>query len=223
MHLRRSPRYGRYAPRSRPPSTRSSTSPSGTRSNRSRTSASAFPSMARASSERTELRVAFDDHNLYFAVVLHDSDPEGIRRSILHREGRIDQDDNIRIGLDTYNHTAKRLHLRDQPLRHPGRRTHLRRVDDAVGLVVGGSLRERGPDHRRRLDRRGGRPLHNDPLRRRRGARDGDPHGAHHPPEERDGVLPPHRAGVQAGPHPGIPVRHADRSGGAAAGQVPWR
>lgn len=55
------------------------------------------------SSERTELRVAFDDHNLYFAVVLHDSDPGGIRRSILHREGRIDQDDNIRIGLDTYN------------------------------------------------------------------------------------------------------------------------
>ena len=55
------------------------------------------------SSERTELRVAFDDDNLYFAVVLHDSDPSGIRRSILHREGRIDQDDNIRIGLDTYH------------------------------------------------------------------------------------------------------------------------
>ncbi len=54
-------------------------------------------------SERTEFRVAFDDNHLYFAIVLHDSDPEGIRRSILHREGRIDQDDNIRIGLDTYN------------------------------------------------------------------------------------------------------------------------
>ena len=55
------------------------------------------------SSELTELRVAFDDNNLYFAVVLHDNDPAGIRRSILHREGRIDQDDNIRIGLDTYH------------------------------------------------------------------------------------------------------------------------
>lgn len=54
-------------------------------------------------SERTELRVAFDGDNLYFALVLHDSDPAGIRRSILHREGRIDQDDNIRIGLDTYH------------------------------------------------------------------------------------------------------------------------
>ncbi len=54
-------------------------------------------------SERTELRVAFDENNLYFAVMLYDSDPDGIRRSILHREGRIDQDDNIRIGLDTYH------------------------------------------------------------------------------------------------------------------------
>ena len=54
-------------------------------------------------SERTEFRVAFDENNLYFALVLHDSDPEAIRRSILHREGRIDQDDNIRIGLDTYH------------------------------------------------------------------------------------------------------------------------
>ena len=55
------------------------------------------------SSELTELRVAFDDNNIYFGVVLHDSDPARIRRSILHREGRIDQDDNIRIGLDTYH------------------------------------------------------------------------------------------------------------------------
>ncbi len=55
------------------------------------------------SSERTEFRVAFDDDHLYFSLVLHDSDPERIRRSILHREGRIDQDDNIRIGLDTYH------------------------------------------------------------------------------------------------------------------------
>ena len=54
-------------------------------------------------SERTELRVAFDDDHLYFGLVLHDSDPSAIRRSILHREGRIDQDDNIRIGLDTYH------------------------------------------------------------------------------------------------------------------------
>ncbi len=54
-------------------------------------------------SERTEVRIAFDEGHLYFGFVLYDSEPELIRRSILHREGRIDQDDHIWIGLDTYN------------------------------------------------------------------------------------------------------------------------
>ncbi|MDG2283029.1 MAG: DUF5916 domain-containing protein, partial [Longimicrobiales bacterium] len=54
-------------------------------------------------SERTEVRIAYDEGNLYFGFVLYDSQPELIRRSILHREGRIDQDDHIWIGLDTYN------------------------------------------------------------------------------------------------------------------------
>ncbi len=54
-------------------------------------------------SERTEVRIAFDERHLYLALTLHDSQPERIRRSILHREGRIDQDDNVRIALDTYH------------------------------------------------------------------------------------------------------------------------
>jgi len=53
--------------------------------------------------ERTEVRIAYDQEHLYFGFVLYDSQPELIRRSILHREGRIDQDDHIWIGLDTYN------------------------------------------------------------------------------------------------------------------------
>ncbi len=54
-------------------------------------------------SERTEVRIAFDENNLYFALRMFDSEPELIRRSILQREGRIDQDDNVRIALDTYH------------------------------------------------------------------------------------------------------------------------
>ena len=54
-------------------------------------------------SEPTEVRVAYDDNNLYFGFMLYDSDPSAIRRSILHREGRIDQDDRVIIALDTYN------------------------------------------------------------------------------------------------------------------------
>jgi hypothetical protein len=53
--------------------------------------------------ERTEVRIAFDRDNLYFGFKLFDSEPELIRRSILHREGRNDEDDHIWIGLDTYH------------------------------------------------------------------------------------------------------------------------
>ena len=52
--------------------------------------------------ERTEVRIAFDQGHLYFGLHLFDSEPGRIRRSILHREGRIDQDDRVIIALDTY-------------------------------------------------------------------------------------------------------------------------
>ncbi len=54
-------------------------------------------------SERSEVRVGFTEDGLYFGLTLSDSEPELIRRSILHREGRIDQDDRIIIALDTYH------------------------------------------------------------------------------------------------------------------------
>lgn len=54
-------------------------------------------------SERTEVRVAYDDRAIYFGLVMHDSEPGRIMRSILHREGRIDKDDRIIIALDTYH------------------------------------------------------------------------------------------------------------------------
>jgi hypothetical protein len=53
--------------------------------------------------ERTEVRIAYDDAALYFGMIMYDSEPDLIRRSILHREGRIDQDDRIIIALDSYH------------------------------------------------------------------------------------------------------------------------
>src|SRR5688572_27791880 len=54
-------------------------------------------------SERTQVRIAYDDKALYFGIELFDSEPGLIRRSILHREGRIDQDDRVVIALDSYD------------------------------------------------------------------------------------------------------------------------
>ncbi len=56
-----------------------------------------------AASERSEVRIAYDRNALYFALSLHDKEPHLIRRSILHREGRIDQDDRVIIAIDTFH------------------------------------------------------------------------------------------------------------------------
>jgi hypothetical protein len=53
--------------------------------------------------ERTEVRIAFDGDALYFGFKLFDSSPDLIRRSIIRRDGRQDEDDHILIGLDTYH------------------------------------------------------------------------------------------------------------------------
>ncbi len=61
-----------------------------------------WPADGAPASERTEVRVAYDDEAIYFGMIMFDSEPDRIMRSILHREGRIDKDDNIIIALDTY-------------------------------------------------------------------------------------------------------------------------
>ena len=54
-------------------------------------------------SEPTEVRIGYDANALYFGFVFHDSEPRLIRRSILHRGGRIDKDDRVIVALDTYH------------------------------------------------------------------------------------------------------------------------
>jgi hypothetical protein len=54
-------------------------------------------------SERTEVRIAYDEDNLYFGMTLHDSDPRAIRASVLQRGGKIGLDDHVVIALDTFN------------------------------------------------------------------------------------------------------------------------
>ncbi len=54
-------------------------------------------------SEPTEVRIGYDANALYLGFVFHDSEPGLIRRSILHRGGRIDKDDRVIVALDTYH------------------------------------------------------------------------------------------------------------------------
>ncbi|MFV1981174.1 MAG: DUF5916 domain-containing protein, partial [Rhodothermia bacterium] len=53
-------------------------------------------------SEKTEIRVAYDDNYLYVSGRLYDSDPSGIRANSLYRD-RWSGDDTFAIILDTFN------------------------------------------------------------------------------------------------------------------------
>jgi len=54
-------------------------------------------------SERTEVRIAYDEDHLYFGLKLFDSEPDKIIATILEREGKVPFDDRVAIGLDTFN------------------------------------------------------------------------------------------------------------------------
>ncbi len=60
------------------------------------------PTFAGRLTERTELRVAYDDKYLYLAGRMWDSDARGVRANTLYRD-RYSGDDLIAIVLDTYN------------------------------------------------------------------------------------------------------------------------
>ena len=53
-------------------------------------------------SERTVLRIAYDENNLYFAIYAYDREPDKIVATIKSRDGTMPKDDFIRIALDPY-------------------------------------------------------------------------------------------------------------------------
>ncbi|MBO6576868.1 MAG: carbohydrate binding family 9 domain-containing protein [Rhodothermales bacterium] len=62
-----------------------------------------WPEEGAEPTERSEMRIAFDEDHLYFGFRFFDSEPDQIRANIFERGGRIDKDDNIWITIDTYD------------------------------------------------------------------------------------------------------------------------
>ena len=60
------------------------------------------PDEGRPATERTELRVLFDDDTIYFGFVCYDSDPDGIITSASRRDASLNNSDSIQIILDTF-------------------------------------------------------------------------------------------------------------------------
>ncbi len=61
------------------------------------------PDEGAASTEHTEVRIAFDDNNLYFGIICFDSQPGNIVVTQNRRDGSLIDTDSIQILLDTYN------------------------------------------------------------------------------------------------------------------------
>ncbi len=62
-----------------------------------------WPDDGAPATEPSEVRIAYDRDNLYFAFRFYDANPELIRAKNLERGGRNDRDDHAYIGLDTFN------------------------------------------------------------------------------------------------------------------------
>ena len=61
------------------------------------------PDEGRDASERTTVRIAYDQANLYIGAVLDDSIPADIRATELRRDNTLDSDDTFSVLLDTYH------------------------------------------------------------------------------------------------------------------------
>jgi hypothetical protein len=60
------------------------------------------PHSGQPASESTEVRVAYDDQNLYIGVMLHDRDPDGVIGRALQRDAGLGSDDRFMFILDTF-------------------------------------------------------------------------------------------------------------------------
>ena len=54
-------------------------------------------------SEKTEVRVLYDDETIYVGFKCYDSDPSGILAKQLKRDGSLGSDDNVTVVFDTYH------------------------------------------------------------------------------------------------------------------------
>ena len=67
-------------------------------------------------SERTEVRIAYDDENLYISAQFFDSEPDKIKAFQRKRDAPLDTDDRFVFILDTYNDQRSAFYFEINPL-----------------------------------------------------------------------------------------------------------
>ena len=74
------------------------------------------PDNGQPGSERTEVRMLYDDDALYFAFYLYDREPDKIFAQDLRRDSKMDTDDTIAVILDTFHDRRNAYAFRVNPL-----------------------------------------------------------------------------------------------------------
>lgn len=67
-------------------------------------------------SQRTEVRILFDDDNIYVAFIAYDDEPDRIIASDLRRDSRLETDDTIAVIFDTFHDHRNGFLFRVNPL-----------------------------------------------------------------------------------------------------------
>lgn len=74
------------------------------------------PKEGGAPTERTEIRIAFDDQNIYIGVICHDSEASGIKAFQKKRDASLETDDHFRWILDTFMDKRRAYFFEINPL-----------------------------------------------------------------------------------------------------------
>lgn len=74
------------------------------------------PKEGGAPTERTEIRIAFDDQNMYIGVICYDNDPSGIKAFQKKRDASLETDDQFKLILDTFMDRRRAYFFEINPL-----------------------------------------------------------------------------------------------------------
>jgi hypothetical protein len=65
--------------------------------------------------ERTEVVLLYDEHNLYIGIIAHDSEPQKLIGTQMRRDGNLNADDRVEILLDTFRDQSSAFYFATNP------------------------------------------------------------------------------------------------------------
>jgi hypothetical protein len=74
------------------------------------------PVSGKQSTEKTEVRVLYDEFNLYIGAILYDSDPDAIIADEMRRDSDIERNDNFLVIIDPYHDHRNGFFFQTNPL-----------------------------------------------------------------------------------------------------------